>query len=109
MSEIKSLADQLRNRMSQPGAAEKPAPKKKPAVVPENPAVIELIRALDTTACRTLIHARFDEPTVQLIHQLKMATGIEVSRLLLYAIRQLLEKHPEIRAVVKAHLDRLSF
>lgn len=103
MSEIKTLADQLRKRMN------KPEPIKQTVVLPENTEILDLIRALDTTGCRTLIHARFDGPTVQLIHQLKMATGIEVSRLLLYAIRQLLEQHPELRAVVKAHLDGLSF
>lgn len=108
MSEIKSLADQLRKRMEKPGETVAVIVKKSTEPV-EIPGVLDLIRALDTAGCKTLIHARFDEPTVKLIHHLKMATGIEVSRLLLYAIRQLLEKHPEIREVVKAHLDAISF
>lgn len=108
MSEIKTLADQLRSRMAKPHAEEKPATKKKPGKVPETPKILDDLRALDISANKTLVHARFDTQTSQLLHHLKTATGIEVTRVLFYAVTQLLEQHPEIKTVVKEHLEQFS-
>jgi hypothetical protein len=41
-----------------------------------------------------------------LLHHLKMATGIEVTRVLCFAVRQLLEAHPELKTVIKEHLNK---
>ena len=108
MSEIKTLADQLRNRMVKPETAEKPvAPSKKKAAKPnETPAIIDALRAYDTTGHKTLVHGRFDAQTAQLLHQLKMATGIEVTRVLCYAVKQLLDANPELKTIIKEHLDK---
>ena len=108
MSEIKTLADQLRSRMAKPETAEKPAAaiKKKAAKLPEIPVIIDQLRAYDLAGHKTLVHGRFDTQTAQLLHHLKMATGIEVTRVLCFAVRQLLEAHPEIKTVIKEHLDK---
>ncbi|MBB3058254.1 hypothetical protein [Mucilaginibacter gotjawali] len=108
MNEIKTLADQLRSRMAKPDTPEKPAaaPKKKATKPHTIPAIIDQLRAYDITGHKTLVHGRFDVQTAQLLHHLKMATGIEVTRVLCYAVKQLLEKHPEIKTVIKEHLDK---
>ena len=108
MSEIKSLADQLRSRMAKNEAPEKPAAKKKTGKLPETPKIIDLLREMDISSNKTLMHARFDAQTAQLLHHLKTATGIEVTRVLFYAVRQLLEQYPEIITVVKEHLEQFS-
>jgi hypothetical protein len=109
MNEIKTLADQLRTRMAKPDTPEKaPAPKKKAARPPETPQIVELLRELDINGNKTLVHARFDAQTAQLLHQLKMATGIEVTRVLCYAVKLLLEKHPELKTVIKEHLEKFA-
>lgn len=106
MSEIKTLADQLRNKMAKPDAPEKPAKaaktkSAKPADIPE---IVSQLRDLDISANKTLIHARVDAQTAQLIHHLKIATGIEVTRLICFSIRQLFDQNPELKSLIKAHL-----
>ena len=71
------------------------------------PQVIEQLRDFDINGNKTLVHARFDPQTAQLLHHFKMATGIEVTRLICYAVRQLLDKHPEIRTIVREHLKNI--
>jgi hypothetical protein len=108
MSEIKTLADQLRSRMAKPDTPAQPvaAPKKKAAQPKEPPAIIGALRAYDLNGHKTLVHGRFDAQTAQLLHQLKMATGIEVNRVLCYAVKQLLDAHPELKAIIKDHLEK---
>jgi len=110
MSEIKSLADQLRNRMAKPGAevSTVTAPKKKAVKPKDTPAIIDTLRAYDLKDHKTLVHGRFDAQTAQLLHQLKMATGIEVNRVLCYAVKQLLDSHPEIKTIIKEHLEKFA-
>lgn len=108
MSEIKSLADQLRSRMTKNETSERPVSKKKTGKLPETPKIIDVLREVDISANKTLMHARFDAQTAQLLHHLKTATGIEVTRVLFYAVKQLLEQHPDIITVVKEHLEQFS-
>ena len=108
MSEIKTLADQLRSRMAKPDTPEKSAPavKKKSAKPQEIPPIIEQLRAYDLTGHKTLVHGRFDAQTAQLLHHLKMATGIEVTRVLCYAVKALLDAHPELKTAIKEHFEK---
>jgi len=107
MSEIKTLADQLRQKMAKPDTPGKTVTaRKKAAKPPDIPEVLELIRAYDITNHKTLVHARFDAQTAQTLQHLKMATGIEVTRLICFSVRQLFERYPELRAVIKEHLNK---
>ena len=110
MSEIKSLADQLRNKIAKPGAEnlEPPKPEKKKEkksqqVLP----VLEQLRAYDLADHKSMIHTRFKGPTAHLLHHFKMATGIEVNKVVGYAVEQFLEQHPEIKTIVKQYLQKL--
>lgn len=108
MNEIKTLADQLRSRMAKPDTPEnKPKPeKKKPDRPPDIPAIVEQLRTLDVSANKTMIHARVDTQTAQLIHHLKTATGIEVTRLICFSIRHFFEAYPELKNLIKEHLEK---
>ena len=102
MSEIKTLADQLRRKMGKPDppANEK---KTKPAEVVQ---ILELLRAFDIAGNKSLVHARFDGQTAQMLHHFKMATGIEVTRLICYSVKMLFDQHPELKTVIKEHLEK---
>jgi hypothetical protein len=110
MNEIKSLADQLRSRMAKPDTpeAEKPEPVKKktarPAAVPP---IVEQLRAYNIDGNKSMVHARFDAQTAQMLYHFKMATGVEVTRLVAYAVSQLVEQHPEIKSIVKQYIQEL--
>jgi alpha/beta superfamily hydrolase len=108
MNEIKTLADQLRSRMAKPDIPDNnlKAEKKKRAKPPDTPAIVEQLRTLDVSANKTLIHARVDTQTAQLIHHLKTATGIEVTRLICFSIRHFFETYPELKNLIKDHLEK---
>jgi len=53
-----------------------------------------------------MVHVRFNRQTAQMLHHFKMATGVEVTRLISYAVDKLLELHPEIKVIIKEHLEK---
>ena len=106
MNEIKTLADQLRTRMAKPDTpATVVKPAKKSVNAPEIPPILEQLRAMEVSNNKTLIHARIDGQTAQVIHHLKIATGVEVSRLICFSIKQLFDQHPDLKKLVKEHLE----
>ena len=110
MNEIKTLADQLRSRMVKPDTPEpeKPVPVKKKEAKPATvPAIVEQLRAYDINGHKSMVHARFDAQTAQMLYHFKMATGVEVTRLVSYAVHQLIEQHPEIKTIVKHYIQEL--
>ena len=105
MNEIKTLADQLRSRMAKPDTPEKTKTKKKSGKMTVTPPIVEVIRGYDIKEHDSMVHVRFDRQTAQLLHHFKMATGVEVTRLISYSVAQLLEQHPEIKTIIKEHLE----
>src|ERR1700730_8765361 len=105
MNEIKTLADQLRSRMAKPDTPEKTKTKKKSGKLTVTPPIVEVIRGYDIKEHDSMVHVRFDRQTAQLLHHFKMATGVEVTRLISYSVAQLLERHPEIKIIIKEHLE----
>ncbi len=105
MSELKSLADQLRNKINQTNHA----PPKKTATKTIETAheIIDALRAYDLKDHDSMIHVRFENPTAALLHHLKRATGIEVNKVVGYAVRQFLEQHPELKTLVKQYLQKI--
>ena len=119
MSDIKSLADQLRSRINQPENAkaqnkpEKTKGRKAGAANPEShappgiPLIVEDIRAYDNSDHKSMVHVRFDVQTTQTMNQFKMATGIDVTKLVSYSVRQLFKDHPELKTIIKQFLQNL--
>ncbi len=110
MSEIRSLADQLRSRIAGNGteAPVRSPPEKKKTKDPEaDVAILDLLRAYDLTGHKSMVHVRFEGPTAQMLQHLKLATGIEVNKVVGYAVRQFIEQHPELRTIVKQYLEKI--
>src|ERR1700744_6065539 len=104
MSEIKSLADQLRAKINNTGKAV-PERKKKPAM--EAPPILDTLRAYDLADHDSMIHVRFENPTASLLHHLKRATGIAVNKVVGFAVKQFLEQHPDLKPIVKQYLQKI--
>jgi hypothetical protein len=111
MSEIKSLADQLRNKI----ATAVPAREQVPAIVaskktgkvkaaskspPEMPDILNLIRAFDTSEHKNVLHVRFDPKTSQMLARFKMATGTEITKLIAFSVHRLFEQNPELKSII---------
>ena len=108
MENMKSLADQIREQLVKPSVKETPVlsvkPEKKPRAKQEVP-IISAILAYDTSNNKSMVHARFDERTVRTMNQLKMATGIEVTRLVSFAVKNLLDTCPELKTTIKQFIQ----
>ncbi|WP_184549833.1 hypothetical protein [Mucilaginibacter sp. FT3.2] len=112
MTEIKSLADELRQKINQPAgtkskdAVVKKAKAEKPAKL-EIPPILEIIRAYDTSGFKNMVHVRFDAQTAQTMNHLKMATGIDVSKVVAFSVHELLRQNPELKTIIKQFIQNL--
>lgn len=95
MNDIKSLADQLRTNINQQA---------KPPPVPE---ILERIRKYDNRDHKSLMHIRFDAGTIKMLNQFKMATGVDVTKLVAFSVHHLLEQHPELKSIIKQFIQQL--
>src|ERR1700712_26486 len=102
MSEIKSLADQLRNNINKQEAP------KLAAKQPEVPEILKRIRAYDNRHHKGLMHIRFDNDTIKLLNQFKMATGVDVTKLVAFSVHELLELQPELKSIIKQFLQQIN-
>ena len=110
MNEIKSMADQVRSKLAKPDTPlEKPAAVKKKADRPVVvlPPIVEQLRAYDISDHKSMAHIRFDTQTSQMLHHLKMATGIEVTRVICFSVKQLFDQHPELKTIIKQYIQKL--
>lgn len=113
MENLKSLADQLREEMGKPGAGKQKVKvkgtdthrPKKPAARPAE--IVETIQSFDNSACKTMVHVRFDTRTVDLMNRFKLAAGVDVTKLVAFAVHHLFETHPELKQTIKQYLQNL--
>lgn len=96
---MKSLADQLREQLVKP--TDKQAKKIRKAEKKLESAIIEAIAAYDNSANKSMVHARFDKQTVRLMNQFKLATDIDVTKLVAFAVKHLFETYPELKIIIK--------
>ena len=99
MSEIKSLADKLRNNINQQAA---PEIKNKPP-----PEILQRIRKYDNRDHKGLMHIRFNAETIKLLNQFKMATGVDVTKLVAFSVHHLLEEFPELKLIIKEYIQQI--
>lgn len=111
MENMKSLADQIREQLVKPASGEpaghtdkavKTTGRSKPKELPQ---IIADIIAYDNSSNKSMVHARFDEKTVRTMNQFKMATGIEVTRLVSFAVKRLFDTCPELKATIKQFIQ----
>ncbi|MCC8407717.1 hypothetical protein LJ707_02170 [Mucilaginibacter sp. UR6-1] len=108
---MKSLADQIREQLVNPAPGEpelkpdrkaKTERKTKPKELPQ---IIADMLAYDNSNNKSMVHARFDAKTVRTMNQFKMATGIEVTRLVSFAVKNLFDTCPELKATIKQFIQ----
>jgi hypothetical protein len=95
MTQITSLADEIRGKI-----------KDDIQIVPEAE-ILRLLKAFDNSKCRSLVHVRFDEDTVRTLNQLKMAAGLDVTKVVAYAVREMFARHPELKMIIKQFMQKL--
>ena len=115
MEKMKSLADQLREKMvklaENPGN-DKPdavAVKKKKAVekiskAPDT-AILKVLTEYDNSDHKTMVHFRFDKQTVDFLNQFKIATGVDATKFVAYSVRHFINAHPELKTIIKQFIQ----
>jgi len=113
MSGIKSLADELRDSMRKgkpPQANEIPSAelrkdtqKKKTEALDH---LFESIQNHELTGRERLL-IRLDDKTLFLLKQLKVAKGIDMTKIISYSLYQFLKTYPELTRYIKEHIKTL--
>ena len=69
--------------------------------------ILDRIRAYDNSDHHSVVHIRLDEYTVVILNQLKLATAIDITKVMAFAISDLLKQHPELRLAIDQFLKQL--
>jgi hypothetical protein len=110
---IKTLADELRKSIRPPEIMptnkdpierDKSAGKDGKGIKKELDIII-LIREFDCSGNDHMLHPRLNNRTVQLLNSLKLASGLDMNRVIAFALHQLFEQHPEIKKFIKTSLE----
>ena len=108
MAEIKTLADEIRSQIKKPETA-KPVKKSKKGEVKTNGGeVLQRLEAYDNSGFKNMVHVRFDEKTAQTLNHFKMATGIDVTKLVAFSVQELFDAHPELKSIIKQFIQNVS-
>jgi len=121
MNNIKSLADQLRSKMAVPdipkNSKETLPAKKTKSVIKKNEdekiecgldfKILTQIQDYDSKNHKSLVHVRFDEKTAKLLGHFKMATEVDVSKLVAFSVHHLFQEHPELKSIIKQFIQEL--
>jgi hypothetical protein len=116
MEKMKSLADQLREQMVKPGEkresesldrTRKKATKieKQKVNAPDTP-ILQILTDYDNSDHKTMVHFRFDQQTVDFLNQFKIATGVDATKFVAYAVRQFIGAHPELKTIIKQFIQK---
>lgn len=117
MNKIKSLADQLRDRIATPEQILPVSIPKK--VLPALPKIsnksakvassdlIQQMLDYDSSSNRAMVHVKLDDETAKLVRHFKMATGIDNVRLGAFAIKHLFDTNPELKQIIKQYTQNL--
>ena len=112
---MKSLADQLREKMVKPGdkpTGDKPPGstvhakklKKKEPKSSDVP-ILQLLNDYDNSDHKTMVHFRFDKQTVDFLNQFKIATGVDATKFVAYSVRHFIGLHPELKTIIKEFIQ----
>ncbi|MBE9599890.1 hypothetical protein [Pedobacter sp. MC2016-24] len=115
MNQIRTLADELRSKITAPDTPKKGlAPKVKTtakktskATDPLEAQILLDIRSYDTKGHKSMVHVRFDEPTVRLLNQFKMATEVDINKLVAFAVKSLFQANPELKNIIKHFIQNI--
>jgi hypothetical protein len=103
MENMKSLADQLREQLVKP--TDKQAKKIRKVEKRLESAILQAIIAYDNSDNKNMVHTRFDKKTVKLMNQFKMATDVDVTKFVAFAVKHLFESYPELKTIIKQFIQ----
>lgn len=107
MTQLTSLADEIRSKIAKPVAEKPPKKTKKEKVKIEGGEIIRRLEAYDNSGFKSMVHVRFDEKTVQTLNHFKMATGIDVTKLVAFSVQELFGCHPELKSIIKQFIQNV--
>ncbi|WP_199120322.1 hypothetical protein [Pedobacter sp. ASV28] len=115
MSQIKSLADELRETIKKDGQSKpkvRPAHKGKQEEKAENTVGPTLERLFDDILAFELdgnekLLIRLNDKTVFLLKQLKIAKSIDMNKIIAYSLQDFLNRHPELIQYVKQNIKTI--
>jgi hypothetical protein len=61
--------------------------------------------AYDNSDHKNVVHVRFDAQTVDLLAKFKMATGVDMTKFVAFAVKYLFETNPELKTIIKQYLQ----
>jgi hypothetical protein len=77
---------------------------KEPGVIIHD-TLLKSLWAYDNSDHKNLVHVRFDKQTVDLMIKFKLATGVDMTKLVAFAVSQLFKTHPELKQIIKQYLQ----
>jgi hypothetical protein len=98
MEKMKTLADQLREQLV---TNNKQPHKSKAQEKKFQSTILDAIMAYDNSMNKSMVHARFDPQTLKLMNHFKMATGVDVTKMVAFAVKYLFENNPELKTIIK--------
>lgn len=119
MNELRSLADQLRSEISAPDTPQtsgkgkqkqKTSQEKHPDIdarAEVHSQILDEIKAYDNTNHKNMVHVRFDASTVQLLNHFKMATNVDVTKLVAFSVHSLFKTYPELKSIIRQFIQKL--
>jgi len=70
--------------------------------------ILDRIKAYDNNDHKTLVHIRTNEHTSLMLSQLKLATGVDITKIVAFSISELFRQHPELKTIIKQFLQKLN-
>ncbi|MBS1528510.1 MAG: hypothetical protein JST19_22880 [Bacteroidetes bacterium] len=61
--------------------------------------------AYDNSDHKNVVHVRFDAQTVDLLAKFKIATGVDMTKFVAFAVKYLFETNPELKTIIKQYLQ----
>jgi len=115
MEKMKSLADQLREKMVKPGDKtmgviqnmgddiNNKARKKADKIIEST--ILKALIAYDNSDNKSMVHSRFDKNTLDIMNKFKMATGVDVTKFVAFAVKHFFDSYPELKTIIKQFIQ----
>ncbi|MEO6851274.1 MAG: hypothetical protein ABI166_11605 [Mucilaginibacter sp.] len=67
--------------------------------------LLKSLWAYDNSDHKSMVHIRFDKQTVDLLIKFKLATGVDMTKLVAFSVKHLFNTHPELKQIIKQYLQ----
>jgi hypothetical protein len=75
-----------------------------PASLLVHDTVIRSLFAYDNGDHKSMVHVRFDKQTVDLMNKFKLASGVDITKFVAFAVKYFFETNPELKTIIKQYL-----